>query len=405
MKSRFERGTVGPLDRWTVGGRRDDRTTGTVKRRNGQTVKRFLAALCACLATPAFAEFEGREIRRRPDMCNVDTVDTVAWYAQESVRLEVEPWRCGQRVEIPQGATAAWVVADEGGTNWIVRYDAAPTSNRCAFALNAGEGALPSGHDYTGYISLLRGTNILGVLDRHEVAVLGQAADGGSEISPEGGAWGSLLQRMAEAEADIHGIAGDLATNALEIAELEDAVGALQEATNALDLAVSALGGEVANRLPAERDIDSDEDSYIVGNPVDFRGDIFIHSEEFGGHVYWPGLDDRLGALEGATNALNLAVEALDCATNALGARIDSLYGECEGGFRWPNYFAVAGYETGVIPGTVTNAAVATQAVHNVIVETVENERLKGWRIDTEVIRQSDWDAGGVVWTPIGGER
>ena len=292
------------------------------------------------------AAFEGREILRRPDMCNVDTVDTVAWYSQESVRLEVEPWRCGKRVEIPEGATAAWVVADEGGTNWLVRYDAALASNRCAFVLGAGEGNLPSGHDYTGYVSLLSGTNILGVLDRHEVAVMGQAADGGAEISPEGGCWGSLLQRMADAEADIHGIAGDLATNALEIAELEESVANLQ--TN------------VAARFPAEIDSVEGNTWYSSALLSLVRG-LWTASLSIGeGDRIWTSLPDVDGIAAGVTSNT---------------ARIDSLYGECVGGFRWPNYFAVAGYETGVIPGTVTNAAVATQAVHNVIVETVESEQ------------------------------
>lgn len=284
MKGRL---SVRPFGRWTV-----------------------LAALCMALATEVQGAFEGREILRRPDMCNVDTVDTVAWYSQESVRLEVEPWRCGKRVEIPEGATAAWVVADEGGTNWIVRY-AAPSSNRCAFALGAGEGALPSEHEYTGFVSLLRGTNILGVVDRHEVRVMGQAADGGSEISPEGGCWGSLLERVAEAERDIAGIAGDLATNALEIAELEEGVQSLESA-------------------------------------------------------------------------------------------VQSLYGETAGGYRWPDYFTVEGVEAGVAPGTVTNAASATQEVYNVRVETVADSRLKGWRIDTSIVRQQDWE-DGVVWEALEG--
>lgn len=268
-----------------------------------------LLLLCAALATPLQAAFPGREIARSPDMANVDMTDTVSWYSEESVRLSIEPWRAGRRVEIPTGATAAWVVCDEGGTNWIVRYDSAPSATNCVFSLAAGEGRLPPDHDYTGYVSLLSGTNILGVLDRHNVAVLGQAADGGSPISPEGGAWGSLLQRMAAVEYGVDGLSHDVATNAAAIAELEDA-------TNALDAADARL-------------------------------------------------DDR----------------------------IDSLWAECVGGFRWPDYFTVTGVEAGVLPGTVTNAATATQSVYNVVVETVESHTLKGWRIDTEVYRQSDWDA------------
>ena len=130
-----------------------------------------LLLLCATLATPSQAAFHGREIARRPDMANVDMTDTVSWYSEESVRLEVEPWRCGRRVEISQGATAAWVVCDEGGTNWIVRYDSAPSATNCVFSLAAGEGALPAGHDYAGYVSLLSGTNILGVISPWLLAI------------------------------------------------------------------------------------------------------------------------------------------------------------------------------------------------------------------------------------------
>lgn len=173
----------------------------------------FLLPTCMVLAMPVQGAFHGRDIFRAPDMANMDMVDTVSWYSEESVRLAVEPWRAGRRMAIPEGATAAWVVCDEGGTNWIVRYDSTPTTN-CTFWLGSGEGALPAGHDYAGYVSLLDGTNILGVVDRHNVRVLGQASDGGSEISPEGGAWGGILQRMAAAEAAI-------ATNAAAIAGQE----------------------------------------------------------------------------------------------------------------------------------------------------------------------------------------
>ena len=62
------------------------------------------------------------------------------------------------------------------------------------------------------------------------------------------------------------------------------------------------------------------------------------------------------------------------------------------------------GYATGVLPGTLTNVAIATQTVCNVVEETVESARLKGWRIDSEVIRQSDW-AAGLEWEPFWGRR
>lgn len=204
-----------------------------------------LFLLSNTLAGPVQAAFHGREISRRPDMANMDMVDTVSWYSEESVRLAVEPWRAGRHLDIPAGATAAWVVCDEGGTNWIVRYDSAPTTN-CTFWLGAGEGALPAGHDYAGYVSLLDGTNILGVVDRHNVSVFGQPADGGHDISPEGGAWGGLLMRMAEAEGAIATNASAVASNTAAIAELAAATNALHGGIAAVDERVDGLWAECA---------------------------------------------------------------------------------------------------------------------------------------------------------------
>ena len=107
---------------------------------NGSRIAWALAAfvlLCMALATAAQAAFHGRDIRRRPDMGNVDMVDTVSWYANESVRLTIEPRRGGERISIPDDATALWIVADEGGTNWIVRYDPAPSPDQCSFSFSA----------------------------------------------------------------------------------------------------------------------------------------------------------------------------------------------------------------------------------------------------------------------------
>ena len=379
---------------------------------NRSTVQLFTLStlLCACLATSAFAEFEGREILRRPDMCNVDTVDTVAWYAQESVRLGVEPWRCGQRVAIPQGATAAWVVADEGGTNWIVRYDGAPSSNKCAFALGAGEGALPAGHDYMGYVSLLHGTNILGVLDRFEVRVMGQAADGGSEISPEGGCWGSLLERMAEAEA---GIATNAANLDAHAADTNNPHGVTAEQAGALPLS----GGTLTATLTLDNGLTSGNTPGIefrqgtLGDPFpDWRISESYDNLSFDLRTHTTGADwanmaritpsGRLYATSFAGDGSSLTVNSTNLQTwlPALDARIDSLYGECRGGYKWADYFSVEGVEAGALAGAVTNTATATQTVYNVSVGTVESEVLKGWKINTDVIRQSDWDAGGVQW-------
>lgn len=262
-----------------------------------------------------------------------------------------------------------------------MRYDAAPASNRCAFALGAGEGALPSGHDYTGYVSLLRGTNILGVLDRHEVRVMGQAADGGGELSPEGGAWGSLLQRMAEAEADIAGIAGDLAHQAEELADLEGTV------TN-LDLAVEALDGRVDavedGKLPAVRDIDSEENDWVVDVPTHFRRGFSI-DEEWGASGRWPSVQGGIASNAAGISNLDVSVRALD-------GRIDSLYGECAGGWRWPDYFVVREVRAGTSEGAAGWEVTGTNEECNVRVAWGTRVQYKGWEIDAEVVRQSDWE-------------
>ena len=165
----------------------------------------LLLALCMALAAAAQAAFHGREIRRRPDMANVDMVDTVSWYANESVRLAIEPRRGNERIPIPDDATALWIVADEGGTNWIVRYASSVTATNLLFELAAGEGALPSGHDYSGFVDLMRGTNVLGVVDRFEVACI-TSAYGDSAITPAAGTWEGLAGAVASNTAAIEGI-------------------------------------------------------------------------------------------------------------------------------------------------------------------------------------------------------
>lgn len=165
----------------------------------------LLIAMCMALATAAQTAFHGREIRRRPDMGNVDMVDTVSWYANESIRLSIEPVHRGARIPIPDDATALWIVADEGGTNWIVRWASAVTPTNVLFELAAGEGALPAGHDYTGFVDLMRGTNVLGVIDRFEVACI-TSAYGSSPITPAAGTW--------------EGLAGAVASNAATIAAM-----------------------------------------------------------------------------------------------------------------------------------------------------------------------------------------
>ncbi|MBQ7252034.1 MAG: hypothetical protein IJS32_05465, partial [Kiritimatiellae bacterium] len=159
-------------------------------------------------AAPGFA---GRSIVRTPDMCDVDLVDTVIWYAQESVDLAVFPWRCGKPVEIPDGASACWIVSDEEGTNWIARYATGISSNFAAFRLDAGEGALPEEHDYTGFVTLLDGTNVLGVIDRFGVRVQWNPQDDTVPVSPPASGWPAILDWLQS------GIEGFVATNAVVV--------------------------------------------------------------------------------------------------------------------------------------------------------------------------------------------
>ena len=242
----------------------------------------LLLCVCTALATAAQGAFNGRDIRRAPDMCNVDTVDTVTWFAGESLRLEVEPWRCGERVELPAGATAAWIVADEAGTNWLVRYDLAPAGGRLAFDFGAGEGNLPDGHDYTAYVSLLDGTNVLGVVDRFEVRVLGMAEDSGAAAVMPPDEYPAIVDAVHEYLLRTTDLAS---SNAAAVAELRTATNALAAGitTNAAD--ILALQG---------------------------RAD---------------ALSTRAAALEAATNSWNTAADAIDplrAATNALSGRADA---------------------------------------------------------------------------------
>lgn len=242
----------------------------------------LLLALCMALAAAAQAAFHGREIRRRPDMGNVDMFDTISWYANESVRLTIEPRRGGERIPIPDDATALWIVADEGGTNWIVRYASSVTATNLLFELAAGEGALPAGHDYSGFVDLLQGTNVLGVVDRFEVACI-TSAYGTSAITPAAGTW--------------EGLAGAVASNAASIA--------------------------------------------------------------------------------------------------AAGERLDGLWAECAGGWRWPDYFTIDFVTAGASDGAFTNVFTATNNEHNVSVGIGRQSVYKGWRFATSILRQRDF--GGEI--------
>jgi hypothetical protein len=175
-------------------------------------MKRFLAtatlfcqalalffSVCQPLANAApAADFEGRTIVRTPEMDNLDRVDTVSWFAQESVVLRILPLRHGRPLAIPDGASACWIVADEEGTNWIARYATGISSNFAAFRLDAGEGALPDDREYTGFVTLLDGTNVLGVIDRFEVRVLWNPQDDTPPLTPPASGWPEVIAWVKE---------------------------------------------------------------------------------------------------------------------------------------------------------------------------------------------------------------
>lgn len=208
----------------------------------------FLAVallVCQPLANAAAAvPFAGRSIVRTPDMCDVDIVDTVTWYAAESVDLAVYPWRCGKPVEIPDGASACWIVADENGTNWLARYADTVETNRVAFSFGAGEGALPDEHEYSGFVTLLSGTNVLGVLDRHDIRVIWQPDSATVPVGPVTNALAELAAQVAALAAEVAEM--ELATNAAAIAECVSQVGTNTAAIAANAAAISSNASAIA---------------------------------------------------------------------------------------------------------------------------------------------------------------
>ena len=129
-------------------------------------------SLCIAFATLVQAASAGdlavRVIDRSPDVRNLDTTDTLKWYADESIDYTVRPRRGKEAVSIPGDAVATWIIADPAtGTNYLSAVAASQTSNSVTFHLPLGGAALPEGVDeWVSYVSLLQGTNFLGVIDR-----------------------------------------------------------------------------------------------------------------------------------------------------------------------------------------------------------------------------------------------
>lgn len=103
-----------------------------------------------------------------------------------------------------------------------------------------------------------------------------------------------------------------------------------------------------------------------------------------------------------ASNAGNIATNAarIEAVDARIDRRIDSLYGECKGGYKWPDYFRVLGYATGVKATATTNETLfATNTVYNIVETLATNTTMKGWQINTEVIRKAN-ENDAILWEP-----
>lgn len=105
--------------------------------------------------------------------------------------------------------------------------------------------------------------------------------------------------------------------------------------------------------------------------------------------------------------AADVAENARGVASNRIGVakvndRIEELWGECRGGWRWPDYFLVTDYYTGWRGGGTTNVSppYATNTVYNVVETLALQEGLSGWNILTKTIRKAN-ESDSIVWEPI----
>lgn len=134
----------------------------------------FLHLICTALAaalllvlSASAGDLAVRVIDRSPDVRNLDTTDTLKWFADESIDYTVRPRRGKEAVAIPGDAVATWIIADPAtGTNYLSAVAASQTSNSVTFHLPMGGAALPEDGDWVSFVSLMQGTNFLGVIDR-----------------------------------------------------------------------------------------------------------------------------------------------------------------------------------------------------------------------------------------------
>ena len=133
---------------------------------------------CQALAIPAAAAvpLNVRRIDRRTNVQNLDRIDWMKWYATESIRYTVTPcYRDGSSVEIPDGASALWVLS-QNGTNFLAAAGVIEGSN-VVFEVAAGDAALPGDGRGDSYAALLVGPNLWGVIDRTKVQVFWSPSD------------------------------------------------------------------------------------------------------------------------------------------------------------------------------------------------------------------------------------
>jgi hypothetical protein len=238
--------------------------------------------------------------------------------------------------------------------------------------------------------------------------------------------------------------ASETATGAVMVATAPLYVGEVGESNRVATLADVGSGGG-GDYLPATRE--DEGEPWNVEDPVEFYGGVRLDSLAMGESVWHklPTLADlnendeltneleKYGAdvdAEDAWNfstpnvprwqgtnlattadvarvAANVAENARGIASNRIGVakvndRIEGLWGECRGGWRWPDYFLVTDYYTGWRGGGTTNVSppYATNTSYNVVETLALQEGLSGWNILTKTIRKAN-ESDSIVWVPI----
>lgn len=173
------------------------------------------------------------------------------------------------------------------------------------------------------------------------------------------------------------------------------------KATATLKAGDVSVEGETITLKAEVYDEDEDETTpgtiTLEGNTVT-EGDIEAGSLTMDG-VTWDAWPDLSGIEENAQG-----VASNSAAIGALEAWADSLYAECKGGWKWPDWFRVTDAVAGVPHGSVTNTAIATNTAYNIIEVLVTNTVLKGWQINTEIVRMAR--AGDAIsWKPVNASK